>query len=248
MNSYNPFSLEGKTVLVTGASSGIGRGIAISCSKMGAKVSLNGRNMERLEATHRELSGEGHCLVPGDITRQEDIDYIVEHLPQLDGVVHCAGILIRKICKQMERDEVESLMTTNINSPIILQSALLSKKKINKGASIVFIASVAPYVPTVGNALYSASKGAMIAYANCMSIELAPRSIRVNCVCPGMVSTELISNGGFTEEELFLDQQKYPLKRYGTPDDIANATVFFLSDASSWITGTSLKVAGGLTY
>ena len=248
MESYNPFSLKGKTILVTGASSGIGRGIAITCSRMGASLYLNGRNVERLEATLKELQGEGHCLVPGDITKQDDRERVVEQLPALDGIVHCAGILIRKICKQMELEEVDSLMTTNINSPILLQAAILSNKKLKKGASIVFIASVAPYVPTVGNALYSASKGAVIAFANCMSIELAPRNIRVNCVCPGMVATELITNGGFTEEELLADTQKYPLKRYGTPEDVANAVVFLLSDASSWITGTSIKVTGGLTY
>lgn len=248
MESFNPFSLKGKTIFVTGASSGIGRSIAVTCSKMGASLYLNGRNVDRLEATLRDLQGEGHKIVPGDINIQEDRERIVGQLPKLDGIVHCAGILIRKICRQMECEEVDSLMTTNINSPILLQTEILRKKIINKGASIVFIASVAPYVPTVGNALYSASKGAVIAYSNCLSVELAPRNIRVNCICPGMVTTELITNGGYSEEELRIDKQKYPLKRYGTPGDIANAVIFFLSDASSWITGTSLKVAGGITY
>ena len=248
MEAFNPFSLEGKTILVTGASSGIGRGAAITCSRMGATVYLNGRRIDCLDNTLKELQGEGHRIVPGDITVQEERERVVEQLPALDGIVHCAGILIRKICKQMEREEVDTLMNTNINSPILLQSAILSNKKIKKGASIVFIASIAPYVPTVGNALYGASKGAVIAYANCLSVELASRNIRVNCVCPGMVTTELISKGGYTEEELLTDMQKYPLKRYGTPDDVANAVVFLLSDASSWITGTSLKVAGGITY
>lgn len=248
MDSFNPFSLRGKTVLVTGASSGIGRSIAVTCSKMGATVFLNGRNMDRLNETLKELQGDGHRLVPGDITDQNDRARIVCHLQDLDGIVHCAGLWTRKICKQMECEEVDSLMATNINAPILLQSEILSNKKIKKGASIVFIASAAPFIPAIGNTLYSASKGAVIAFANCLSIELAPRSIRVNSICPGMVSTGLLYKVGFTEEELRADEQKYPLKRFGTPEDVANAVVFLLSDASSWITGTSIKLAGGLTY
>lgn len=248
MDPFNPFSLKGKTIFVTGASSGIGRAIAVTCSKMGATLFLNGRNIERLDATLNVLEGEGHGIVPGDITNEIDRERIVEQLPLLDGIAHCAGIMIRKISKQMEQEEVDRLMATNVNSPMLLQSVLLSKKKIKKGASIVFIASVAPYVPAVGNTLYSASKGGIIAYSNCLSVELAPRNIRVNCISPGMVDTELIRNGDYTEEELGIDKQKYPLKRYGTPEEVANASVFFLSDASSWVTGTNLKVAGGITY
>lgn len=248
MGNFNPFSLEGKRIMVTGASSGIGRGIAISCSKMGAVVFLNGRNIEKLECTKRELCGDGHKIVAGDITSREDVTRIINSLPVLDGVVHCAGIGYRKICKLVEPEEVDNVMNTNFNAPILLQTALLKNKKINKGASIVFIASVAPFVPTVGNSIYSATKGAILAFANNLSVELAPRNVRVNSVCPGMIWTDLIFKGGLTEDELHEDEQKYPLRRYGTPDDVANAVIYFLSDASSWVTGTNLKVAGGITY
>lgn len=243
---FNPFSLVGKTVLVTGASSGIGRGIAISCSRMGATVWLNGRNEKRLTETLSALEGTGHHIVAGDITIAEDVERIVSLLPSLDGVVHCAGIGARKICKQIEQEDIDVVMNTNFEAPVMLQTLLLKKKKIIKAASIVFIASIAPFAPSVGNALYSASKGAMIAYANCLSIELASRLIRVNCICPDMIWTDLVLQGGLTEEELREDEQKYPLKRYGTPEDVANATIFLLSDASSWMTGSCMKIAGGI--
>ena len=245
-DTFNPFSLAGKTVLVTGSSSGIGRGIAIACSRMGATLYLNGRNQERLNETLSALDGTGHQVVAGDISLSDDVERIVDTLPQLDGVVHCAGIGVRKICKQIEQSDIDAVMGTNFEAPVMLQTQLLQKKRIKKASSVVFIASIAPFAPTVGNALYSASKGAVIAYANCLSIELAPRQIRVNCICPGMIWTDLIVRGGLTEDELREDEKKYPLQRYGTPEDVANAVIFALSDASAWMTGSCLKIAGGI--
>ncbi len=244
--AFNPFSLTGKTILVTGASSGIGRGIAIACSRMGAKLYINGRNEERLKETLSALEGSEHSAAVGDLAVASDVERIVELLPSLDGIVHCAGIGERTLCKNIGQADIDKMMGVNFEAPVMLQTLLLQKKKIKKASSIVFIASIAPFLPTVGSALYSASKGAMIAYANCLSIELAPRQIRVNCICPGMIWTDLIYRGGLTEEELREDEQKYPLKRYGTPDDVANAVIFLLSDASSWMTGSSLKIAGGI--
>ena len=244
--TFNPFSLTGKTILVTGASSGIGRGIAIACSRMGATLYINGRNEERLKETLSALEGSGHSVAVGDLSVASDVELIVEQLPSLDGIVHCAGIGERTLCKNIGQADIDKMMGVNFEAPVMLQTLLLQKKKIKKASSIVFIASIAPFLPTVGSALYSASKGAMIAYANCLSIELAPRQIRVNCICPGMIWTDLIYRGGLTEEELREDEQKYPLKRYGTPDDVANAVIFLLSVASSWMTGSSLKIAGGI--
>ena len=244
--TFNPFSLSGKTVLVTGASSGIGRGISIACSRMGATLLLNGRNEKRLAETLAALDGANHCVISGDLSIQEDVERIVAQIPALDGVVHCAGIGERTLCKNIEQADIDSMMGTNFEAPILLQTLLMQKKKIKKASSIVFIASIAPFLPTVGSALYSASKGAIIAYANCLSIELAPRQVRVNCICPGMIWTDLIYRGGLTEEELREDEQKYPLKRYGTPEDVANAAIYLLSDASSWMTGSCLKIAGGI--
>ena len=168
-----------------------------------------------------------------------------EQLPLLDGVVHCAGIGQRVLCKLATEQDVESVMNTNFKGPVILQSELIRQKKIAKGASIVFISSISSWSPSIGNAFYSASKGAIISYANCLALELAPRKIRVNCISPAMVWTELILQGGVDEEQLKIDEQKYPLKRYGQPEDIANLAIYMLSDASMWMTGSNVNITGG---
>ncbi len=245
MESYNPFSLEGKTVLVTGASSGIGRGIAVTCSKMKATVVINGRNQERLSETLSQMSGEGHSIIVGDLTNATTLNSVVNVLPKLDGVVHCAGIGTRVLCKNIIESDIDQTINVNFKAPVMLQTEILRQKKINKGGSVVFIASISNDSPTVGNALYSASKGALISYANCLQLELAPRMIRVNCISPAMVWTDLIFKGGLTEEELHEDEKKYPLKRYGRPEDVANLAVYLLSDASEWMTGSNVKITGG---
>ena len=245
MTDFNPFSLEGKTILVTGASSGIGRGIAVTSSKMGAIVVINGRNKAKLEETLSMMEGEGHIIAAGDLTVQETLEQLVNQLPKLDGLVQCAGMGQRIPCKDLRSDDVNQVMNVNFKAPVMLQGELLRQKKINKNASIVFVASIASWSPSFGNAVYSASKGAIISYANCLALELAPRKIRVNCISPAMVWTDLILNDGVDEEQLKEDESLYPLKRYGTPDDIANLAVYMLSDASSWMTGSNVKISGG---
>ena len=247
MTEFNPFSLEGKTILVTGASSGIGRGIAIACSKMGASVIVNGRNEERLNETLLQMNGENNQKAVADLSNLGNVSSMVSALPKLDGVVHCAGIGQRVLCKQLQESDLDNMMDVNFKAPVMLQTELLKQKKINKAASIVFIASIAAESPTIGNAIYCASKGAIISYANCLSIELAPRLIRVNCISPAMVWTDLIFKGGITEEELKEDEKRYPLKRYGTPEDLANLSIYLLSDASSWMTGSNIKLTGGVS-
>ena len=246
MDIFNPFTLKGKTILVTGASSGIGRGIAIACSKMGASVIINGRNEQRLAETLREMRGEENFSLIADLSQIDAVAIMVRQLPKLDGVVHCAGIGQRILCKQLQESDLDNMMDVNFKAPVMFQTELLRQKKINKGASIVFIASIAYDSPTIGNAMYCASKGAVISYANCLALELAPRLIRVNCILPAMIWTDLIYKGGITEEELKEDEKKYPLKRYGKPEDVANLSVYLLSDASAWMTGSSIQKNGGI--
>lgn len=245
MEIFNPFTLEGKTILVTGASSGIGRGIAIACSKMGAIIVINGRNERRLAETINEMKGDNHLSLAADLSDGQALSAMVAKLPKLDGIVHCAGIGQRVLCKQLQETDVDDMMEVNFKAPVMLQAEILKQKKINKGASVVFIASIASGSPTIGNAMYSASKGAIISYANCLALELAPRFIRVNCILPAMIWTDLIFKGGLTEEELKEDEKKYPLKRYGKPEDVANLAIYLLSDASTWMTGSSIKITGG---
>lgn len=240
----NRFSLEGKTVLVTGASSGIGRAIAVACAEHGAKVVLNGRNQERLQATLDALAGEGHMVIAADLTNAAQRQVLEEQVPVLDGVVHCAGIGSRVLCKMLEEQDVSRVMQVNFEAPVLLQAELLHEKKIAKEASIVFIASAAATMPSVGNAIYSASKAAIIAYAKCLAQELANRKIRVNCISPAMVWTDLALVGA-TEEQLREAEQNYPLKRYAQPEDIAPMAVYLLSDASSWVTGSNMELTGG---
>lgn len=245
MNEFNPFSLQGKTVLITGASSGIGKATAIACSKMGATIVATGRNMQKLEATLAELEGKSNVIISADLIKPEDITHLIEQLPKLDGVVHCAGIGNRQPAKLVTEDELDRVMNTNFKAAVMLQTELMNGKKLNKSGSIVFIASAAVHMPACGNAVYSASKAAIIGYARCLSLELAPRGIRVNCICPAMVWTDLIMQEGVGKEELAQAQQKYPLKRYGEPDDVANLAIYLLSDASQWMTNSCIDITGG---
>ena len=246
MEIYNPFSLKGKTILVTGASSGIGQGVAVACAKMGATVILNGRNKQKLGMTLSQMSDGLHCIIQADLTDKISLQEMMAQMPKLDGVVHCAGVGQRVPCKSLTEYDVDSVMDANFKAPVLLQQALLEHKKINKKASIVFIASIASWSPSVGHSVYSASKGAIVSYSNCLALELAPRLIRVNCISPGMVWTDLVLKEGVEIEQLKEDEKMYPLKRYGKPDDIANLAIYMLSDASSWMTGSNVKLSGGL--
>ncbi|MGM9831303.1 MAG: SDR family NAD(P)-dependent oxidoreductase [Paludibacteraceae bacterium] len=240
----NPFSLENKTILVTGASSGIGRGIAIACANMGAQVILTARNRERLHETLCLMEGSDHIVSPADLTNEQDRQRLIECLPQLNGIVHCAGVMRRIPCKMITQEDIDYVFQPNIEAPMLLQAGLLQARKIEKSASVVFIASIAARSSVAGNSLYSASKGALISYARCLAMELASRQIRVNCICPAMVWTDLALVGA-TKEELEKDQQKYPLKRYGKPEDIAHLCVYMLSDTSAWMTGSCVDITGG---
>ena len=202
MEQFNPFTLVGKQILVTGASSGIGKAIAVACAKMGATVIVTGRNVERLNETLNLMSEGDHKAISADLTKAEDIESLVAELPKLDGLVQCAGVGSRVPCKNIGKEDLQHVFMPNVEAPILFQTAILSKRKINKAASIVYVASRAANAPSVGNAAYSASKGAIISYAKCLALELAPRLIRVNCICPGMVWTELILKDGVDKEQL----------------------------------------------
>ena len=240
----NPFSLSGKTILVTGASSGIGRGIAIACAGMGAQLILTGRNITRLQETLASLEGEGHSYIAADLTDAKERVALVEQLPALHGVVHCAGVGSRVPCKMLTQEDIDHVLKPNTEAPMLLQAELLSEKKLQKGASVVIIASAAANMPVAGNAVYSASKAAMVAYAKCLAQELAPRQIRVNSISPTMVWTDLALVGASTEQ-LTEAEKQYPLKRYGQPQDIAHLAVYMLSDASGWMTGSDVQITGG---
>ena len=245
----NPFSLEGKTILVTGSSSGIGRGIAIECSKMGAKVILNGRNVDRLKETLDMMEGKDHQVMAADISKQDEIDQLVADVPTLDGCVLCAGI--PQVCpvKHFKRNDIEDILNVNTVAPIMITSGLLKKKKIHKGSSVVLVESISGvFVGTKGDVSYNASKAALNGFLKGSALELASQGIRINAVNPGLVPTNILnlSNELFSERHhTDIMVNSYPMKRYGTPEDIAYGVIYLLSDASSWVTGTNLVIDGG---
>lgn len=245
---YNPFTLEGKTILITGASSGIGAETAIECSKMGAKLYLTGRNEERLKDTLSLLEGEGHHSIIAELTCEDDLEKIVHTVDRLDGIVLCAGIGETSPFLYSTKSKISSIFEVNFFAPVELLRLLAKKKKIEKGASAVFVSSVAGnYSFNMGNGVYGASKAAINSMMKFCAKELAIKKIRVNSVNPGMVNTQFIKDRGFSEEQYQADMEKYPLKRYGEPQDIAYGIIYLLSNASSWITGHSLVIDGGYT-
>nr|WP_303925607.1 SDR family oxidoreductase [Bacteroides intestinalis] len=244
---YNtPFSLFGKIVLVTGASSGIGKATAIECSKMGAILVLNGRNEARLEETFEHLSGDGHRMIVGDLTVEEDLNKLVAEVKSLDGIVHCAGISGHKLFSYLKQEEIDDMFSINYLSPLKISQFLLKAKKVKKGGSIIFMTSTSGILSSyIGGSLYSSTKGAINGLVKGMALELAPKKIRVNSVMPSMIETPIMNGGDVTDEQFEADKQLYPLKRYGKPEEVAYAVIYLLSDASSWITGTNLLMDGG---
>ena len=244
-----PFSLEGKRVLITGASSGIGRQIAISCSQMGATVIGTGRDASKLDETLGLLSGSDHLMVSADLTQASGRDSVLTSIADpLQGLVHCAGISRLSPVRMMNEAHLLEIMAINVNAPMLLTQALLKKQKIQDGGSILFISSIAAHIGVAGVAGYSGSKAALIAMMRCLAMEVVKRKIRVNCLSPSLVETPLFEAMELQSGTSSMEQKRndHPLG-FGKPEDIANASVFFLSKASRWITGTTLVMDGGLT-
>lgn len=243
--NYNPFSLAGKTILVTGASSGIGRETAIQCSRSGARLVITGRDKQRLTETLLLLEGTYHKMFLADLTDSSRIDKIIQAMDDMDGVVHAAGISKRVPVKFIKEDKFENLLHTNFLSSSMFSIKLYKAKKIKKEASLVFISSVATNYATVGSIMYMSSKGALNSFVKGFANELAPQGIRANAIQPGMIQTKM--NNSISDEEIQNDLKNYPLGRYGKPEEVAWAAVYLLSDATKWMTGSILTIDGGLT-
>lgn len=246
----NPFSLEGKTILVTGASSGIGRQTAIECSKIGANIVITARNEKRLSETLAALdtsNGQNHQMVIADLSSQEGVNALVDALPELNGVSLNAGIVKTLPIKFINNDDLQEVLNVNMMGPILLTQRLLKKKKIGKGASVVFTSSIGGVmISTVGNTMYGISKGGLNAFMKGLALEMAAKGIRSNSVNPGFVDTNILAAGTISEEQLEENKKRYPLGRFGKPEDIAYAIIYLLSDASSWVTGHTLVIDGGV--
>lgn len=246
----SPFSVTGKRVLVTGASSGLGRATAIAMAQSGASVIACGRDRSRLDETMSACPGNGHATALGDLTLDEVMDATVETAGKVDGVVHCAGISIPTPLRLAKREFVEAVMRTNYVAPIMLTQRLLAKGRVSKSGSVLFLASSAAYRGVAGTAIYGASKGALVASVRSVALETAKHGIRINCLAPDLVETPLIETSGTLQgsgEWLDIQRKLHPLG-LGKPEDVANAAIFFISDASRWITGTSLLMDGGIIF
>ena len=220
--SYNPFSLSGKTILVTGASSGIGQATAIECSKMGAKLVITGRNPERLQETMNQLEGEGHSMIIADFATSAGVEALVAECPTLDGLVNNAGYNIMELVPFIKDGDMRKLFDVNAFAPIYLTHCLVKTKKLNKGGSIVFTSSIAGRgMCSPANSLYSATKGAISSFTRNAAIDLAGKKIRCNSVAPGMIETPLKVAKNITEEQWAANMELYPLKRFGQPNDVA---------------------------
>lgn len=248
---YNPYSLEGKTILVTGASSGIGKATAIEAAKLGATVVITARDTSRLQETFDMLEGQGervHKQIIADITEESQLDSLLSEVPVLHGLILCAGKGLTLPIQFATREKFDDIFNVNFFAPVELLRMLYKKKKLAKDSSVVMLSSLGgTQIFSGGNGIYGASKAALNTIMKFAAKEFASRKVRVNSICPGMVDTPLIHRGTISDEQLLEDQKRYPLGRYGKPEDIAYAAIYLLSDASSWITGQDFVLDGGVS-
>lgn len=244
----NPFTLERKTILITGASSGIGKATAIECSKSGASLIITGRNQTRLNETLQQLELSDNLSLTADLNQNDQIANLVDQLPLLNGIVCNAGIAIPKLFAFTSDLELHSIFNSNFFSNVNLLRELIKKKKLNKNASIVFVSSIAGnFITSPGSSIYGASKAALSALSKGLALELSGKGIRVNSLSAGMIETNIMNESSISSHDLEDDKKKYPLGRYGKPEDVSYAIIYLLSDASSWLTGTNILLDGGYT-
>lgn len=243
--------LKGKNIIITGASSGIGRSCSVLASKLGANVHLMARDITRLEETYSKLDSGNHSISRIDVTKSNEIEDVVkacvEKSGPMDGFVHCAGIEMTLPLSLMNSEKYNLLFSTNTISALEFARVLSKKKNINPvGGSFVFISSVMGQLGSVGKVAYCSSKSALSSASKAIALELANKHIRVNCVLPGIVETEMFENmiKELPEESIKDIYSKHPLG-IGKPEDVANLCMFLLSDLSKWITASEIVIDGG---
>lgn len=247
---YNPFSLSGKTILITGAASGIGKATALECAKLGATLVLTDVNAEKLNVTFEELKAMGgeYTQYVADLCDESQIEKLIDSLPCLDGCVNNAGVGKLVLTPFLNMQEIERIQKINLIAPMLITKNLVKKRKLKKPSSIVYTASAAGvYRVSVGNAIYATTKCGIDAFMRTTALELAPRGIRCNSVNPGMIETNFAGNVQISQTQMEAEKRNYPLGRFGKAQDVALAIVYLLSDASEWMTGTALKIDGGMT-
>lgn len=240
-----PFRLDTKNILVTGASSGIGKAIATVAAAQGASVCLTARDTAKLEAAKATLEGDGHRIFSADLGNVADLEALTDQLPELNGVVLNAGMVKTVPVRFMTQEDIQYMFAVNVQGSMQLVQKLLKKKKIAAGGSICFISSIATQKITLGNAMYSATKGAVNSFAKALALEMAPKGIRSNVIMPGFVETNILEESSISADQLAIHQKKYPIGRFGRPEDVAHLALYLLADESSWMTGSLLPIDGG---
>ena len=237
-------NLENKTILVTGATGGIGKEIVSTCLSLGAKVFAVGRNIQKLDDLNQN---NNLVIVKCDLTVSEDVDYLLSQIGCLDGIVHCAGRIYPYPIKFIKEKQFKEVYSINTETIITLTARLFQQKLISKNASFIFMSSISVQHPYMGGSLYVSSKAAIEAFSKSVALEFANEGIRSNCIAPALVQTEIYEQtmSAYTEEQWLKILAQYPLG-IGKPKDVANLAVFLLSDLSSWVTGTTIPMDGGL--
>ncbi|MFL5762664.1 MAG: SDR family NAD(P)-dependent oxidoreductase [Bacteroidia bacterium] len=238
--------LKNKNILITGASSGIGRAVSVLCDQLGAKTFITGRDANELSETASQLRNCG-SQIPADLVSEEEVQKLVSSVPALDGFVHCAGIINPMPVKFIRQKNIDDIMKINFNSAVLLSSGLLSGRKLNDGASVIFISSVSADHPYTGGSLYTSSKAALESFTKALALETASRKIRVNAIAPALVKTKIWKQAEeiYSKDEVAEIESRYPLG-LGEPVDIANLAAFLLSSSAKWMTGSIIKIDGGL--
>lgn len=242
--AHDPFSLQNKTVLVTGASSGLGRQIAISCARRGAQIIATGRDRQRLQDTFDLLEGTGHQQIEANLTDAQDRTALVKATARIDGLVHCAGRQMLSPIRQLQESLMTEMYAIHFLAPVMLTQQLLITNKLAPGASIIFMLSTSAHIGTRGVGPYSAMKSGLLGIIRCLAVEQARHRMRVNGISPSVVPTPMWGDAG-QNEQLQAQEARHPLG-LGKPEDVANAAIYLLSDASRWVTGTSLVMDGGV--
>lgn len=238
------FLLTGKKALITGASSGIGRQIAICFAEAGAQCVITGRDAAKLTET-AEMMKIPPATVSGDLLKQPDREAIINATGKIDVFVNSAGAALVAPVRFASEQQFRDPMEINYMAPMLLLQQLLWKNCINKEGSIIFIASIGAQIGLPGNGVYSASKAALIGLSRCLALEVARSKIRVNCICPSYVDTPLIDAAGI--RDALVEREKLHPLGIGRAEDVANTAVFLASSASRWLTGQAITLDGGYT-
>jgi len=247
----NPLDLTGRAIVVTGASGGIGRSTAVLLGGLGARVVLVGRDTSRLEETSSLMEGADHRIAPFDLNRLEEIPQwlagLADEVGPFSGLVHCAGITSLVPLRVLGIEQLDEVMRVNFYSAVVLTKEFARKRAHTAKSSIVLVASVAGILAAPARSAYSASKGALIAFARSVAIELAKSGVRVNCVAPSYVRTEMYekSADGLTPDQLSSSVDATQPLGLGTPLDVAHSIAYLIADTGQWITGSVLSVDGG---